>query len=172
MPEEEKKEEQQNEAPPEPNGAPTAEDLAAIKDQLEEEKKAIAEAQALIQEKDAAIAELQNHLSEAKQASEAVNTELAHVKEAHSKAVNKYLDAVKLANPTLPADVIAGDTIEAIDASVARALSIAGAVKASLEAEAKQARVPAGAPPRAEISLEGLSPREKIVAGIQQKGGM
>jgi len=171
MPEEEKKEEQQNEAPPEPNGAPTAEDLAAIKDQLEEEKKAIAQAQALIQEKDATIAELQNHLSEAKQAGEAVAAELTQVKEAHTKAVAKYLDAVKLANPTLPGDVIAGDTIEAIEASVAKALFIAGAVKASLEAEAKQAKVPAGAPPRGEISLEGLSPRDKIIAGIQQKGG-
>ena len=170
MPEEEKKEEQQNEAPPEPNGAPTAEDLAAIKDQLEEEKKAIAQAQALIQEKDATIAELQNHLSEAKQASEAVAAELTQVKEAHTQAVAKYLDAVKLANPTLPGDVIAGDTIEAIEASVAKALFIAGAVKASLEAEAKQAKVPAGAPPRGEISLEGLSPRDKIIAGIQPKG--
>ena len=74
-------------------------------------------------------------------------------------------------NPTIPGDVIAGATIDEIDASVAKALSIAGAVKANLEAEAKKAKVPAGAPARTEISLEGLSAREKITAGIKQKGG-
>ena len=84
---------------------------------------------------------------------------------------SKYLDAVKLANPTIPGDVIAGGTIEDIDASVAKAVSIATAVKANLEAQAKEAKVPAGAPTRGEISLEGLTPREKIAAGIQQKGG-
>jgi len=85
--------------------------------------------------------------------------------------VAKYLEAVKTANPTIPADVIAGSSIEEIDASLARATTIAGAVKANLEAQAKEAKVPAGAPPRTEINLEGLSPREKIAAGIQQKGG-
>jgi chromosome segregation ATPase len=168
-PEQKKEPEQTAAAAPQPNGAPTLEDLQAIKAELEEEKKAIAAAQALIQEKDAAIAQLQNHLSEARKGSEAAAAELAQVKESHSKAVAKYLDAVKLANPALPADVLTGSSIEEIDASLAKAATIAGAVKASLEAEAKKARVPAGAPARGEISLEGLSPREKIAAGIQHK---
>jgi hypothetical protein len=55
---------------------------------------------------------------------------------------------------------------------VKKAKAIANAVKANLEAQAKEAKVPAGAPTRGEISLEGLSPREKIAAGIQQKGGI
>jgi len=113
-------------------------------------------------------AELEASLSEAKQASEAAAAELASVKEAQAQAVAKYLCAVRLANPTIPQDIIAGDTIEEIDASLAKATSIANAVKASLEAQAKEAKVPAGAPPRGEISLEGLSSREKIAAGIQQ----
>src|SRR4030042_2040154 len=110
-PEENKPPEPTPGAAPESNGASNAEDLATIKAELEEEKKAIAAARTMIQEKDVLVA------------------------------------------------------------AVARALSIATAVKASLEAQAKQAKVPAGAPPRSEISLEGLSPREKIAAGIQQKGG-
>jgi hypothetical protein len=41
-----------------------------------------------------------------------------------------------------------------------------------MEAQAREAKVPAGAPPRGEISLEGLSPKEKIAAGIKKiKGG-
>ena len=142
------------------NTAPAPEDLEAIAAQLEEEKKARAAAEASLAEKDARIAEL-----------EATAAELGQVKEARDQAIAKYLDAVRAANPAVPRDIIAGQSIEEIDASVEKAQAIADAVRASLEAQAKEARVPAGAPTRGEISLEGLSPREKIAAGIQQKGG-
>jgi len=174
MPPEEKKEEQPEQAPaaaPQPNGAPTTDELAAIKAELEEERKAIAAAQAAIQQKDTAIADLKKQLSDSIKGREAATTELTQVKEAQTKAVAKYLGAVKLANPTIPGDVITGATIEEIDSSIQKATVIASAVKANLEGQAKEARVPAGAPTRTEISLEGLSPREKIVAGIHQKGG-
>lgn len=158
-----------------PNEVSTPEDLEAIKAQLEEEKKAKAAAEAALAEKDRALsalsarqAELEASLSEVKQGSEATAAELASIKEAKDQAVAKYLDVVRAANSTIPRDIIAGETIEEIDASVAKAQSIANAVKANLEAQAKEAKVPAGAPTRGEISLEGLSPREKIVAGIQQ----
>jgi hypothetical protein len=149
----------------------TPETLEAIKAELDEARQARTAAEAAVAQKDALIGDLQAQLSEVKQASEAAAAEITEVKEAHGQAVSKYLEAVKLANPTMPGDVITGDTIEAIDASLAKATTIAGAVKAGLEAEAKQAKVPAGAPARSEISLDGLSPREKIAAGIQQKGG-
>jgi hypothetical protein len=154
--ENENKETQETQQTPE-----TLETLEAIKAEREEEKKALAE-------KDALIADLQAQLSEAKKGSEAAAAELASVKESHSKAISKYLDAVKLANIHLPPEVIAGSTIEEIDASVEKAKTIAESVKKALEAQAKEAKIPAGAPIRGEISLEGLSPREKIVAGIQQ----
>jgi multidrug resistance efflux pump len=153
------------------NTAPTPEDLEAIKAQLDEEKKAKAAAEASLADKNARIAELEASLSEAKQGSEAVAAELTQVKEAHGQAVARYLGAVRLANPAIPQDIITGDTIEDIDASLAKATTIAESVKANLEAQAKETRVPAGAPPRTEISVEGLTPREKIAAGIQQKGG-
>jgi DNA repair exonuclease SbcCD ATPase subunit len=161
--------EKENEETQETQGTP--ETLEAIKAQLEEEKKAKAAAEAALAEKDARITELEASLSEAKQGLESTTAELTQVKEAHGRAVAKYLGAARLANPTIPQDVIAGETIEAIDVSVTKATAIATAVKANLEAQAKEAKVPAGAPPRGEISLEGLSPREKISAGIQQIGG-
>jgi hypothetical protein len=166
---EETKETQETpETPENPNEVSTPEDLEAIKAQLEEEKEAKAAAEAAVAEKDTRIAALEAELSEAKTGSEAAATELAQVKEAHGQAVSKYLDAVRLANPAIPQDIIAGDTIEDIDASLAKAATIAESVRANLEAQAKETRVPAGAPPRGEISLEGLTPREKIAAGIQQ----
>jgi chromosome segregation ATPase len=145
--------------------------MAAIKAELEEDKKAIAAAQATITDRDKRITELQASVSVIQQAGDTAMAELTQVKQAHTKAVAKYLDVVKIANPSIPGDVITGTTIDEIDASLKKASSIATAVKANLEAQAKQGRVPAGAPTRTEISLEGLSPREKIAAGIHQKGG-
>lgn len=175
---EEKKESQEPQKPegssekPEvnPNGVPTMQDLQVIKAELDEEKKAKAAAEAALADKDKRITELQASLNVVQQAGDAALAELTQVKEAHVKAVSKYLDVVRAANSTIPKDVIAGQTIEEIDASVAKALSIAESVKKALEAQAKEVKVPAGAPTRGEISLEGLSPREKIAAGIQQKG--
>jgi chromosome segregation ATPase len=173
---EEKKDPQENPGgSPESDGASTPEDLDAIKAQMEEEKKAkaaadqaLSDVSARLADKDTRIAQLEASLSEVKRGSEAAAAELSQLKEAHSKAVSKYLDAVRVANSTIPQDIITGQTIEEIDAAVEKAQSIATAVKASLEAQAKEARVPAGAPTRGEISLEGLTPREKIAAGIQQ----
>jgi chromosome segregation ATPase len=175
---EEKKESQEPQKPPqnpgaapESNGASNAEDLKAIKAELEEEKKAKAAAEVALSAKDKRITELQASLNVVQQAGDAALAELTQVKGAHTKAVAKYLDVIRAANSTIPKDVIAGSTIEEIDASVAKALSIAESVKKALEAQAKEAKVPAGAPTRGAISLEGLSPREKIAAGITQKGG-
>jgi len=153
------------------NGASTPEDLAVIKAELEEERKAKAALEAAMADKDKRIADLQASVSVVQQAGDTALAEFKQIQEAHTRAVAKYLEAVKLANNQLPADVIAGTTIDEIDASVAKAKTIAESVKKVLEAQAKEARVPAGAPPRGEISLEGLSPREKIAAGIKQKGG-
>ncbi len=170
-PEEKKQPEQTPAAPPEPNGAPTVDELAIIKAELEEEKKAKAAIQTALADRDKRITELQASVSAVQQAGETAMAELTTLKDVHSKAVAKYLGAVKLANPTIPGDVITGGSIDEIDGSVAKALSIATAVKATLEAQAKETKVPAGAPTRGEISTEGLSPREKIAAGIHQKGG-
>lgn len=178
MPEENEETKETKETPETPetpdnpsNGAPVPEDLEAIKAQLEEEKEAKAAAEAAVAEKDDRIAELEASLSEAKTNLASVTDQLTDETKAHGQAVAKYLDAVRLANPTIPQDTIAGGTIEDIDASLAKATTIATAVRANLEAQAKEARVPAGAPPRGEISIEGLSPREKIAAGVKQKGG-
>ena len=130
------------ETPENPNEVSAPEDLEAIKAELEEEKQAKAAA------------------------------ELASTREAKDQAVAKYLNMAKALNPAVPEGIIAGETIEEIDASVEKGKGIVDAVKKAMESEAKETRVPAGAPTRTEISVEGLTPREKIAAGIQQKGGI
>ena len=158
------------------NEASTPEDVAAIKAQLGEEQnkaevarnEAISALEQAISEKDAKLAELETSLSEAKKESEAMT---ATLKEARDQAVSKYRDTVKTLNPTIPQNMIVGETIEEIDLSIERGKALVASVKQYLESEASKAKVPAGAPTRTTISVEGMSPKEKIAYGIQQKGG-
>jgi len=158
------------------NEAPTPDELAAIKAQLEEEQKANATLKGAMENKDVTIAdleakrgELETSLSEAKQSSEAVT---AALKEARDQAIAKYTSMAKALNPQVPEAMISGETIEEIDASIEKGKALVTSVKQSLESEASAAKVPAGAPTRGTISLEGMSPKEKIAYGIQQKGGV
>jgi len=156
---------------PEDTTQQTQETLVA---QLEEEKTANATLKEASDKKDFVIAdletkrgELESSLSEAKKQSEALTTSL---KEARDQAVAKYATMAKALNPTIPEGMINGETIADIDASVEKAKGLVAAVKKTLETEASAAKVPAGAPTRGETT-EGMTPRDKIAAGIQQKGG-
>jgi len=148
--------------------APTAEDIAAVKAQLEEEQKAKTTLEGAMAAKDARLAELEAALSEAKQGSEASTAELAAVKAARDEAVSKYLVMAKASNSQVPVDMISGETIAEIDAAVDKGKDLVASVKKTLGSEAAAAKVPAGAPTRGE-STEGMSNKEMIAAGIQQK---
>jgi len=148
----------------------TPEELETVKAQLQEADEARSALEQAMAEKDAKLAELETALSEAKQGSEASATELASVKEARDQAVTKYLGMAKASNPQVPEDMISGDTIAEIDASVEKGKGLVSAVKKTLESEAAAAKVPAGAPTRGETT-EGMSNKEMIAAGLRQKGG-
>jgi len=146
------------------------EDIAAVKAQLDEEQKAKSALEEAMAEKDARLAELEAALSEAKQGSEASTAELASAKEARDQAVSKYLGMAKASNPQVPDDMISGETIAEIDASVEKGKGLVSAVKKTLESETAAAKVPAGAPTRGETT-EGMSNKDMIAAGLRQKGG-
>ncbi|GAI13448.1 unnamed protein product [marine sediment metagenome] len=170
---------QQTPATPETQGTQqTQQTLETIKAQLEEEQKANATLKEAMEKKDFTIAdletkrgELESALSKAKQGSEASTAELASAKEARNQAVSKYLGMARAANPQVPEDMISGETIAEIDASVEKGKGLVAAVKKTLGSEAAAAKVPAGAPTRGE-STEGMTNKELIAAGIKQKGGV
>ena len=72
--------------------------------------------------------------------------------------------------PELPADLIAGDDVDAVDAAVAAAREIVGRVRTHIEAQAQALRVPAGAPPRGGPDLSALTPEQKIRIGLERRG--
>ena len=150
--------------------APQPDELEATKAQLAAEQATLAAAQATLTEKDDTITRLEAHIIGLQQGFDDQAVVLAQVQQANTAAVAKYLGAVRAANAALPADVITGATIEAIDVSFGQAVAIADAVRATLADDAKKGRVPAGAPTRV-ISLEGLTSSEKIALGLQQQKG-
>ena len=84
-------------------------------------------------------------------------------------AAARYRELAVRAEPAVAADLIAGDTIEAIDASIARARELAESVRSHIEAEPQAARVPAGAPQRRAPDLSAMTPEQKIRHGLAQR---
>ncbi|OGO30700.1 MAG: hypothetical protein A2Z29_00530 [Chloroflexi bacterium RBG_16_56_11] len=81
-------------------------------------------------------------------------------------AVAAYRKVLVGANPGVVAELITGDSIEAMEESVKSARALVERVRQGMEAEIARTRVPAGAPPRTTPDLAGLTPREKIQYGI------
>jgi predicted RNase H-like nuclease (RuvC/YqgF family) len=109
--------------------------------------------------KDAEITALKQILDEARQTLDGLGKALA-------KSVAAYKELIIQANPGLLAELITGDTIEAVDASLKQARALIERVRQEMEAEAARTRVPAGSPQRAPLDLSGLSAREKIQYAI------
>lgn len=81
-------------------------------------------------------------------------------------AVTSYRSVVLQANAGIVEDLVSGDTVEAIDSSLAKAKALVGKVRQGLAMELATIRVPAGAPERTSVRISGLSPREKIQYGV------
>jgi uncharacterized coiled-coil protein SlyX len=92
--------------------------------------------------------------------------EMTALREARDEALNACREALRLAHPDVPPDLIRGETVEELSASVTSAKNLVEKVRAALKAEKDAVRVPAGAPVDAGPDLDGLSPRDKIAAGV------
>ena len=95
--------------------------------------------------------------------------EIAALKQNLSRTLNAYRESIIKLNPELPAEMVDGDTLEAVDESVSRARALVSKVRHGLEAEKTSSRVPAGAPARSGADYSSLSSREKIQIGIGGK---
>jgi DNA repair exonuclease SbcCD ATPase subunit len=134
--------------------------LAAEKDE------AASQAQARITGLEQLVAELQGAVTGLEQSNLELEQKLAEVSNTLSQAIASYKARVIESHPEVPAELIAGDTIEAVDNSLGSAQSLISKVREGIEAEMKMTRIPAGAPLRAAIDFSALSPREKIQHGI------
>ena len=134
----------------------------ALKLELEAKEAAIAELEQALAAKDGEIDALKQAIAESEQ-------KLAQMNESLSQAVASYKELVVAANPDIPSELIAGDTVEEIDEALRKAQALIDKVKQGIEAEASRTRVPTGAPQRSPLDLSVLSPREKIQYAIGGK---
>ena len=156
---------------------PDGEELAALHEQL---ASARVEVERLERDAANAVAEaafLRDDLRASHEAaataaaeSETLREQLDAAGQRAQSAAQRYRDLVVRTEPALPADLIAGGDIDAIDASVTAAREIVGRVRSHIESQAQTARVPAGAPPRAAPDLSALTPEQKIRHGLATRG--
>ena len=123
--------------------------------------------------RDAAFSPLREELEQLKGELTAKDTELKTLGETSSalseglaQAVTAYKGLAIQASPGLTPELITGETVDEVNASLERAKGVIEAVRQSLEAERAEAKVPAGAPPRTPPDLSSLSPIEKIKHAI------
>jgi chromosome segregation ATPase len=106
---------------------------------------------------------------------EGLQTELAgrqeETQELHARllaAAGKHREVLLAAAPELPAELVAGETIEELDAAAERARQTVRQVRERLESEARAGRMPTGSPPRGSPDFSTLSSIEKIRLGLNR----
>ncbi len=158
------------------NNSPEGEELEALKARIAELEGLVAEkgegikardarlseAEARVTELEQTVADRDSELATLKQAMVKSDEALTEVKNSLAEAVSSYRALVVQANPDIPDELIAGDSIEAINQSLENARALISRVRQVLEEEVAKTRVPSGAPQRAPPDLSALSPREKI----------
>ncbi|OGO18436.1 MAG: hypothetical protein A2Z15_05390 [Chloroflexi bacterium RBG_16_50_11] len=126
-----------------------------LKSELKAKDSVIAGLEQTLGEKDGEIAAFKQSVEDTAKTQEETRNVLR-------EAVAAYKELVAQANPGLVAELIKGETIGEIDASVKSARALVERVKQEVGAENARVRVPAGAPQRTPLDLSALSPREKI----------
>ncbi len=156
------------------NGDSTPRERDELGTQLQQEQQDREDFVAALNERDERIDELTSLLAQARDELAATQetadnawAEMTALRQAKDEAVGACRDALRLAHPGLPPDLIRGETIEELAASVDGAKALVQQVRAALSAERDAARVPAGAPVSPAPGLEGLTARDKIAAGIR-----
>jgi len=136
---------------------------------LAERDEALAQATGRIAELEEVVASRDSEIGSLKQSAAELEERLATTSDSLADTVARYREVVIRANPGVLDELVGGDNVEAIDASLQKAKSLIGKVREGLEAEVSLGRVPAGAPERRPPDLSALSSREKIQYGIGGK---
>jgi chromosome segregation ATPase len=140
--------------------AEETESSESLKREIETGKAVIAELNQTLADRELEIEKLNNE-------KESTKKRLDETAQSLAAAVGAYRELIVKANPGVLADMISGDSIEMVNASVESARAVMEKARREVEAEAARVRVPAGAPPRAPQDFAALTAREKIQIGIK-----
>jgi len=153
-----------------PDNNEQEQDLTGEESELSEASRVrVAELEGLVAGKEEELSQANTRIAELEQAVADSNNKLSKVNESLNLAISSYKALVVQSNLDVPEELIAGDSIEAVNNSLTSARELISKVRSGIEAEISSAKVPAGAPQRAPIDLPALSPREKIQYAIGGK---
>lgn len=124
---------------------------------------------ARVAELEGMLVQRDSELTALKKSAQGLEEKLAAAGTALMEAVSGYRALVLQTNPGVEEELIAGESIAAVNESLAKAKSLLGKVRKSVEKEISRTRVPIGAPGRQAPDLSALTPREKINYGIGRK---
>ena len=145
------------------------EELERLKQEKEALTRELESREATIAELEQALVSKESEIATMKQALAESDEKLNDMSNALAQAAASYKNLVVETNPEVPAELITGDTIEAVNESLENARALVDKVRQGMEAEVSRIKVPAGAPQRAPLDLSVLSPREKIQYAIGGK---
>ncbi len=148
-------------------------EVAAARAETERLQVAAADREARAAHFEAQVADLRERLAQAQEQAQTREQELierARVLEAQVESTaQRYRGLALELSPELPAELVAGGTVEEIEASLERARETVAKVRGHIESEAQARRVPVGAPPRSGPDLSSLSAEEKIRLGLRRR---
>ncbi len=127
------------------------------------------EPEARMAELEQEVARLKASLAEQEEASQllkATQQEAVALKERLKQATGRFREALLAQEAEVPAELVSGETVEEIEASLASGKALVERVKRQLESSVSSERIPAGSPARSVPDLSALSPREKIAYAL------
>ena len=124
---------------------------------------------ARVAELESILAQRDSELAALKKSAQGFEEKLAATGTALTEAVAGYRALVLQTNPGIAEELVVGESIAAVNESLAKAKNLLGKVRKSVEKEISRTRVPIGAPGRQAPDLSALTPREKINYGIGGK---
>ena len=133
-------------------------------------KARIVELEGMLAQRDAGLYEANTRITELERSENESSKRISSLSNNLTQAVASYKALVVQSDPEVMEELVSGESIEEINASLEQARSLINRVRDGLEQEVTRVRVPTGAPPRVPVDLTALSPGEKIRYGIAQGG--
>lgn len=136
---------------------PTNEELQAQVDDLQNQ----------LRDRDAAFAPVKERLDAATARADEAEAQAKAMSDALAQATPEVKRLLQENNPHIPPDMITGDTPAELLQSALHAHDVVKRTEEHLEARAGELQVPAGAPGRLPVDTSGMTPLQKIVAGLR-----
>ncbi len=129
----------------------------------------VKELEGILASKDTELSQAKEKITTLEKAATDTNTQIDALDGSLKKAVIGYRTLIIQNNPDILPEMVTGDSMEALEGSLAKAKDLTNKIKIGLQNQAKNTRVPAGAPQRGPTDNSGLSPTDKIKQGLNRK---